>query len=104
MASVSRLGWPRCRCPGGPADDDGAFTFPVRTSSLNFRPPSGAPRPDPADAGGQALEGDALPGGLQPAQHALVLREELLHGLVGDMDVLRSPDSATQRKGRCPAE
>ena len=44
---------------------------------------------EPADAGRQAFELDPFGGGVEPAVQVLVLREELLDGLVRDRDVLR---------------
>src|SRR3989449_5075411 len=40
----------------------------------------------PADAGGQSLEGDTLPGEPDPARQVLVLGEQLAHQAVGTAD------------------
>ena len=52
----------------------------------------------PANTCGQALELDVFLGGIQPIVEVLVVREELLERLVGDLDVLR----ITRQRG--PAE
>ena len=43
---------------------------------------------EPANACRQALEFDVLLGGIEPVVQVLVIREELLERLVGDLDVL----------------
>ena len=45
--------------------------------------------PDPADARRQALEVDALPRHVEPVMQMLVVRQQLLHLLVGLVDILR---------------
>ena len=56
----------------------GALTSPLATSSLNAQPGLVALAvAQPADAGGQALEGDALLGHRDPAAQVVVVGEEL---------------------------
>src|SRR5207247_10252746 len=43
----------------------------------------------PADAGGQSLEGATLPGEPDPARQVLVLGEQLAHQAVGTADIVR---------------
>src|SRR5699024_4537718 len=43
---------------------------------------------EPADAGRRSFELDVLVGGVEPRSQVLVVREEFLQSLVGDLDVL----------------
>ena len=68
----------------------GALTSPRRTSSLKRQPGLVALAvAEPADAGGQALEGDALAGRARASgSMRFVVGEQLQDGLVGAVDVL----------------
>ena len=60
---------------------------------------------DPADAGGQALEGDALARHVEPAVQVGVVGEQLLHRGVGGVDVLRVARQRAPAEGAdAPAE
>ena len=67
----------------------GALSSPVRTISLKARPSAVAlAEADPADARGQALEGDALARHVEPVVQVRVVGDQLLHLGVGAVDVL----------------
>jgi hypothetical protein len=91
MLSVSRLGeatepesrWSR-------PITIGAETIPSATRLLNSQPGLGALAiAQPADAGGQPLEGHFLAGHIQPAVQVFILREERFDGPIGGVDILR---------------
>ncbi len=68
----------------------GALSSPEATISLNRSAGLVALAvPEPADAGGQALERDALLRGADPLVQPLVVGEQVEHGPVGGVDVLR---------------
>ena len=46
-------------------------------------------KPDPADAGGQALKGNPLARHVQPAVQVGVVGEELFHGRIGLANIFR---------------
>jgi hypothetical protein len=99
IASVSRLGeatepesrWSRPMTMG-------AFSSPDDHLVEHQAGAVAVAQADPADARGQALEGDALARHVQPAMQVRVVGEQLLHRRVGLVDVLRV---ARQRR---PAE
>src|SRR5580693_3848270 len=70
-------------------DDDGRFQL-TRFHHFIERQTSQMPlsQAEPADARRKTLEGDALPCHLKPAMYAAIFREELLHLLVGLVDVV----------------
>ena len=60
---------------------------------------------DPADARRQALEGDPLARHVEPAVEVRVVGDQLLHPLVGLVDVLGIAATApTQRNGPMPRQ
>ena len=54
---------------------------------------------EPADARRQPLELDPLPGRVDPAVQVLVLREQLLDGLIGDADVFQVAGQGNPAEG-----
>ncbi len=105
IASVSRLGrrhrtaesrWSR-------PITIGAFNSPLAHHLVEHQPGAVAvAEADPADARGQALEGDPLARHVEPAVQVLVLREERLHRRVGAVDVFRvAGERRPAERARC---
>ena len=60
---------------------------------------------DPADARRQPLKGDPLARHVEPAVEVRIVGDQLLHSLVGAVDVLGiAADSAAQRNGPMPRQ
>ena len=88
------------------ADDDGCLQLARFHHVVEHQPRTvTVAQPDPADAGGQALEGDAFLRHVEPAVKVGVFREQPLHRGVGGMDVRRiARERAPPEGADAPAE
>ena len=70
------------------ANDDGGFDDAISDHLIEAQASLGALTiAQPADASGQALEGNAFLGHAQPAMQMLILREEFGDGFIGAVDI-----------------